>query len=52
VATDDGGGYWLFARDGGVFAFGNAPFHGSMGGTNLNGEIIVGGSPSADGRGY
>ena len=25
-------GYWLVAPDGGVFAFGDAPFHGSMGG--------------------
>ena len=26
-------GYWLVASDGGVFAFGDAHFHGSMGGT-------------------
>ena len=32
AATADGGGYWLVAADGGVFAFGDARFHGSMGG--------------------
>ena len=34
-AATPGGGYWLVASDGGVFAFG-APFRGSMGGTRLN----------------
>ena len=29
----DGGGYWLVASDGGIFAFGDAPFEGSDGGT-------------------
>ena len=28
-ATPDGGGFWLFASDGGVFAFGDAVFEGS-----------------------
>src|SRR5664280_783547 len=27
ASTPDGGGYWLVASDGGVFAFGNAPFY-------------------------
>ena len=31
----DGKGYWLVASDGGMFAFGDAPFLGSMGGTPL-----------------
>jgi len=39
--TADGGGYWLAASDGGIFAFGDAVFRGSMGGTTLN-EPIVG----------
>ncbi len=25
------GGYWLVASDGGIFAFGDAPFYGSTG---------------------
>ncbi len=32
AATPTGGGYWEVASDGGLFAFGNAQFHGSMGG--------------------
>ena len=36
AATADGGGYWLAASDGGVFAFGDARFFGSMGGKVLN----------------
>jgi hypothetical protein len=31
TATPDGGGYWLVAGDGGIFAFGDAPFAGSRG---------------------
>ena len=27
VAAPDGKGYWLVAKDGGVFAFGSARFH-------------------------
>jgi hypothetical protein len=33
-------GYWLAAADGGVFNFGAAPFHGSMGGTPLNAPVV------------
>jgi hypothetical protein len=29
AATADGGGYWLVAADGGVFAFGDARFFGA-----------------------
>ena len=32
AATPDGGGYWEVASDGGIFSFGDAAFHGSMGG--------------------
>jgi hypothetical protein len=28
--TPDGGGYWLVARDGGIFTFGDAQFYGSV----------------------
>ena len=31
AATLDGGGYWLVASDGGIFAFGDATFFGSTG---------------------
>ena len=34
------GQYWLVGRDGGVFAFGGAPFYGSMGGKQLNAPIV------------
>ncbi len=44
-------GYWLMAKDGGVFAFGNAGYHGSMGGHALNAPI-VGGARTASSNGY
>jgi hypothetical protein len=44
-------GYWLFARDGGVFAFGAAPFLGSLGAQHLN-MPVVGGTATLDGAGY
>ena len=36
AATADGGGYWEVAADGGIFAFGDATFYGSMGGQPLD----------------
>ena len=44
-------GYWLVASDGGVFAYGDATFYGSMGGKTLN-KPIVDMMSTADGQGY
>jgi hypothetical protein len=44
-------GYWLVAADGGVFAFGDARFHGSTGGMSLN-KQIVGMASTPKGNGY
>jgi SpoIID/LytB domain protein len=45
------GGYWIAASDGGIFSFGNAQYHGSMGGRHLN-EPIVGMASTSDHQGY
>ena len=42
------GGYYEIASDGGLFAFGDAPFFGSMGGQPLN-KPIVGIAPLSTG---
>ncbi len=47
-ATPTGRGYWLVASDGGIFAFGDAAFDGSMGGQPLQ-RPIVGTSTAAAG---
>jgi hypothetical protein len=44
-------GMVLAARDGGVFAYGTAPFAGSMGGQHLNAPV-VGVAATPDGGGY
>jgi hypothetical protein len=51
AATPSGRGYWLVAEDGGLFAFGDAGFHGSTGGVRLNAPV-VGMAPTASGDGY
>jgi hypothetical protein len=51
AVTPTGGGYWLAASDGGVFAFGDAGFFGSMGDQRLN-QPVVGLAPTPTGRGY
>ena len=43
-------GYWLVASDGGVFAYGDAPFLGSLGGSKQ--DPIVGMAPTPTGEGY
>ncbi|MGD0808770.1 MAG: G1 family glutamic endopeptidase [Acidimicrobiales bacterium] len=44
-------GYWLVARDGGIFVFGNAKFRGSAGSLHLQ-RPIAGIALTADGDGY
>jgi GH25 family lysozyme M1 (1,4-beta-N-acetylmuramidase) len=51
LPTTDGKGYWIVAADGGVFSYGSAVFHGSMGGQTLNAPV-VGGAVTPDGNGY
>ncbi len=60
--TASRGGYWLVASDGGIFAFGNAGYYGSIPGSGLQpagsglprslNAPIVGMVPSSDGGGY
>ncbi|MES2971554.1 MAG: fibronectin type III domain-containing protein [Patescibacteria group bacterium] len=51
VASATGRGYWLLAEDGGIFAYGDAPFYGSTGGQSINAKIVgIAAHPS--GRGY
>jgi hypothetical protein len=50
-STPDGHGYWEVASDGGIFAFGDAQFHGSTGALLLN-QPIVGIDTTPDGGGY
>jgi spore germination protein YaaH len=44
-------GYWMVASDGGIFSFGRARFHGSMGGQALN-RPVVGMTQTSSGNGY
>ena len=51
LANGNGHGYWLVGADGGVFAFGDAEFQGSMAGRPLNKPIVsVDATPT--GKGY
>lgn len=51
ASTPTGNGYWLVARNGGVYAYGDARFYGSASNINLAGEMkgIV---PTPTGKGY
>jgi len=51
AVTPDGGGYWEVCGDGGVFAFGDAPFFGAEAAQSLA-RPIVAIAPTPDGRGY
>ena len=52
VATRDGHGYLMIGRDGGIFAFGDANFYGSLPGAGVHVSNVVGIVPTADGQGY
>jgi hypothetical protein len=50
ATTAGGGGYWLVASDGGVFAYGDATFHGSTGDLVLAQPIVgMAGDPATGG---
>ncbi|MCP3857692.1 MAG: M15 family metallopeptidase [Actinomycetia bacterium] len=51
ASTPSGDGYWLVASDGGVFAYGDARFHGSTGSLDLS-RSIVGMASTPSGNGY
>jgi len=52
VPSNDGGGYFMVAADGGVFAFGDATFAGSCPGIGTCPGSAVSVLPDATGRGY
>ena len=53
AATPEGGGYWLVASDGGVFAFGDAVFAGSMGGRPSTQPVVgMAASPTGAATGW
>jgi hypothetical protein len=46
-----GHGYWIAGGNGGVFTYGDAGFHGSMGATALNAPVVAM-AATPDGQGY
>jgi hypothetical protein len=51
VASPDGNGYLLASADGGVFAFGDATYEGSLGNLDITGPIVAMATTST-GKGY
>ena len=49
AATSDGNGYWVVASDGGIFAFGDAVYSGSMGAKILDARMAGMAAPHAAG---
>ena len=49
--ASDPAGYWIVGSDGGVYAYGSAPFKGSTGAMKLN-RPVVGLAPTPSGEGY
>ena len=47
VASPDGKGYWLVAKDGGVFSFGSAQFYNPLPGRHIGTNSVVGMAASA-----
>jgi hypothetical protein len=50
-AAPDTAGYWVVGVDGGIYAYGAAPFKGSTGAIKLN-KPMVGMAPTPSGQGY
>jgi hypothetical protein len=50
--TANGAGYFLVGKDGGIFAFGNAAFEGSLPGIGIHVTNIIGYATAATGQGY
>jgi hypothetical protein len=46
VPTAHGQEYWVIGSDGGIFAFGDAPFVGSLLGLDIHVADIVGAAPT------
>ena len=49
--ASDTAGYWIVGADGGIYAYGAAPFKGSTGSLKLN-KPMVGMAPTPSGQGY
>ena len=52
TGTPDGAGYWLVGADGGVYAFGDARYFGSVPGLGITTDDVVALVATPDGAGY